>query len=634
MLVHGMTNSDKITPKASNILAIALRGLSLEEVQQLVKKAGGERVDFQAPDRSKIKGLDQNDIQLIDIDRIYQESYEDAFSDILRFGELDLANGNKLAEQLMAPDGKSWWYYLRFMALYKYRSKLNDHRLVKQINEHAKSYESVHIYHSSGYIMQNLSDNIHGYKRIGSGKSLLLSNLLRYLIVFCIRTAIGLFQIGRLFASKKHVLLTNAQPNQTVIRKKDLAEVRGDHFAEYLQDDIQFESDFLNISELYPPNMKTDQKVPVTKEVLKARHRGTLNLEIVLYLQLFNPWFYFRGIKGIIQVKKAFSQLKLSADATKEEEFIVSIIPSFKRMCYFLVVRKAALKWLFKIKRYKTVGGTNEHDPRVKSILETAASFGSKTFGIQHGVIHPRHMHYCFTSKDIVHGPFPDLTFLWGQHWANYLTEGSSYPHEQLHIVGQIRSDVINRLKEIPKSELIPVLDSKKRTILYPSQPLYVGEEEMRTKLATDFLKLTLDYPETQFIIKPHPKELDCERFMGNIAKKLGTSNFHVLRGDLYKTIAATDLVIVYNSTVGAEAIYFDKPLFVLDYSHNDFSGFISSGIGTEVLDYEQLKIKVEQFLSGKMQVNTTVQVSFVKERGYQIDGKVTSRIIEKLKEY
>jgi len=629
-----MTNSDKTNSKTSNILVIALRELSFEEDQELVKKANGERVDCQTPDRSKIKKLNQNDVQLIDVNKIYQKSYEDAFSDVLSFGELSLTNGVKLADQLMAPDGKSWWYYFRFMALYKYRSKLNDHRLAMDINEHAKSYRRVHVYHSSGYIKQNLSDNIEGYKRSVSNKNLLLNNLLRYLIIFCVRSVIGLFQIGRLFASKKHILLTNAQPNQTVIRKQDLAEIRGDHFAEYLQDAIQFESDFLNISELYPPNMKTEQKIPITKEVLIARHRGTLNLEIVLYLQLFNPWFYFRGIKGIIQVNKAFSQLKLSDGATKEEEFIVSIIPSFKRMCYFLVVRKAALKWLFKVKRYKTVGGTNEHDPRVKSILETAKICGSKTYGIQHGVIHPRHMHYCFTSKDVDHGTFPDLTFLWGQHWANYLTEGSSYPNAQLHVVGQIRSDVIDRLKEVPKSELITVLDSKKQTVLYPSQPLYVGEEEMRTKLATDFLKLTVDYPETQFIIKPHPKELDCERFMGNIAKKLGTSNFHVLRGDLYKTIAATDLVIVFNSTVGAEAVYFSKPLLVMDYSHNDFSGFISSGIGIEVLDYEQLKIKVGQLLSGELQVNKVAQETFVKERGYQIDGKVTARIIEKLKDF
>ena len=69
-----------------------------------------------------------------------------------------------------------------------------------------------------------------------------------------------------------------------------------------------------------------------------------------------------------------------------------------------------------------------------------------------------------------------------------------------------------------------------------------------------------------------------------------------------------------------------------MDYSKNDFSGFIDSGIGIETLDYEALKEQVSKYLRGELSTNTAAQETFVNARGYQIDGLVCRRIIEDLK--
>jgi len=626
-----MEENDKTNPNSARKLAIVLRDLSQQELQLLVTETAGASLDIQLPDGILPEGLNANPVRVLDVDKIYQESYEDAFEDVLGFGELQLKNGNTLAAQLKGIDGRSWWYYLRFMALYKYRSKLNDHRLLEQINQLKKEYADVLVFHQSGYMHTQMQGTVQSFVKRNADKSALITNTFRFIFIFLFRVLMGITQVGQLFRSARHVLLTNAQPNQTIIRKADLSEIRGDHFAEYLQDAIEQESDFLNLSELFPPNLKANKKIQIGGEILFSRHKRTLNLELILLLQFFNPWFYARALRGVLKVRQSFSGLG-ALEPNIENGFILQILPSFKRLCFFLAVRKAALTWLFRVKNFETVGGTNEHDPRVKSILETAEFHGKRSFGIQHGVIHPRHMHYCFTPKDATHKPFPDTTFMWGQHWADCLTTDSSYASEQLKVVGQIRSDIIPRLLGIDKSKLIASVDTSKKTILYPSQPLYTGEEEMRKRLATDVLTISKKFPNIQLIIKPHPKELDCADFMGAIAKQVGTTNYQIFTGDLYKSIAASDLVIVYNSTVGAESVYFGKPLLVLDYSGNDFSGFIKSGIGTEVLNYASLEQKVNEFSKDSLQTDADSQHRFVQARAFQIDGQVAPRIMAELR--
>src|SRR5690606_38857165 len=148
-----------------------------------------------------------------------------------------------------------------------------------------------------------------------------------------------------------------------------------------------------------------------------------------------------------------------------------------------------------------------------------------------------------------------------------------------LKVVGQLRTDIIPKIKQWAEREKA----SSKYTVLYPSQPLYVGEEKMRERLTLDFLKLTIDFPEIEFVVKPHPFEKDCKAYFENIAKRINAKNFKVINDDLYKLLALSDLVMVYNSTVGAEAVYFDKPLIVMNYSDNDFSGFIDEVVAAGV---------------------------------------------------
>ena len=262
-----MEENDKTNPNSARKLAIVLRDLSQQELQLLVTETAGASLDIQLPDGILPEGLNANPVRVLDVDKIYQESYEDAFEDVLGFGELQLKNGNTLAAQLKGIDGRSWWYYLRFMALYKYRSKLNDHRLLEQINQLKKEYADVLVFHQSGYMHTQMQGTVQSFVKRNADKSALITNTFRFIFIFLFRVLMGITQVGQLFRSARHVLLTNAQPNQTIIRKADLSEIRGDHFAEYLQDAIE-----------HPVDGRVIQQQSVDERLIYACARGIFHV--------------------------------------------------------------------------------------------------------------------------------------------------------------------------------------------------------------------------------------------------------------------------------------------------------------------------------------------------------------------
>jgi hypothetical protein len=340
--------------------------------------------------------------------------------------------------------------------------------------------------------------------------------------------------------------------------------------------------------------------------------------------------FYIKAGKEIKSIEKKFNEIKTSNFNELEYESIKSKIGSFKRLSFYIVARKVMIEAWLKFFKIKTIVGTHEHDSKNKSIFEEAQRLNIKTFGIQHGVIHKKHMHYCFSKFDASYHPFPDFTFVWGTYWKNGLTSFSNYSPKSLLPVGQIRTDIIPILNSNRDKIQINELSSDKFTLLYASQPLYVGEEKMRERLTLDFLRLTVEFPTVNFVVKPHPKESDCELYFNQQALKTPGAKFTIIREDLYKMLALCDTVLIYNSTVGAEAIYFKKPLIVMNYSSNDFSGFVSAGVAIESKSYESLVTSLIELQNSKKYFNDSAD-NFISDRAHLIDGKVSERIFNQI---
>ena len=89
--------------------------------------------------------------------------------------------------------------------------------------------------------------------------------------------------------------------------------------------------------------------------------------------------------------------------------------------------------------------------------------------------------------------------------------------------------------------------------------------------------------------------------------------------------------MITYYSTVGLEAIYFNKELITLDYQERDFQGYSKAAIAHNVLDGKQLIATAINILKGDLTSNQELKRKFVEERAYKIDGKVTERVLENI---
>ena len=605
---------------------VVLRPLASSEVEVL-KQMENCQLYFESP--AFVASLPEKfSSHQIDFKSVYESSYEESFECLLNASSLKI-DGQLLPEYLCT-ENAYWWYYIRFMLLYKHRLALYNIRLLDHLKEILPESSEIHLYHESGIINEQIQAPFISHYTPTKKTSHKLKNTLMFLLSFFLRAFVGLFQLGQVFKKHRSILLSNAQANQAVISRSDFKVKGGDHFTEYLQEEIADRPEFLNLSESFPPKLDGKKTFKITRNLIFPRFSNTLHLETILLLKGLNPFAWYRASQQIKALNQQLAGIDLDQFSV-EDRLIFRYIPSHKRLLFFLILRREILKTFKKLGRVHSIGGTNEHDTRVKSILDVARFGGTATFGIQHGVIHPKHMHYIFRSEDQNFQPYPDLTMLWGDYWKETLIKHSAYPPEFLLSLGQIRTDIIPKLNALKKSDLLPQLDNQAPLVLYPSQPLYEGEQQMRKRLATDFLKLTLDFPEVQFMIKPHPLENDYRPFFNHLASELKTSNFHFVNTDLYKTLAVSDLVIVYNSTVGGEAAYFLKPLIVMNYANNDFSGFVRSKIGKGTHSYVELKEALQKLLDTNFAVSNTDQQNFIQQRAFKIDGKTALRYIESI---
>ena len=176
------------------------------------------------------------------------------------------------------------------------------------------------------------------------------------------------------------------------------------------------------------------------------------------------------------------------------------------------------------------------------------------------------------------------------------MVNNSIYANEKIKILGQIRADIIPRIKQLNKDE--------RKTILYTSQPDQIGSQ-IRYQLAYDFLYMTKVFPSLKFVIKPHPNENDADGYFKKIAEMIGTENYVIDRGDLYKSLSCSSALFVYNSTVASEAIFFDKPIFMMNPKKYDLFEFDRyPGVVTQISTREELKTLIDSLINEEIEVH------------------------------
>lgn len=198
------------------------------------------------------------------------------------------------------------------------------------------------------------------------------------------------------------------------------------------------------------------------------------------------------------------------------------------------------------------VGTTEEIISRILAII--AASKGIPSICMQHGAVMGEEAFMpAFTTKLAVFGEYEKQWYL-----------GRGVAKERIEIIGHPRFDQIFNKKYMSKSQFIQQfgLDPKKIQILVTTQPTNVEDWDW----AKLFQELS-NNPKFEIIIKPHPWEIAKKQY--SIYEQLCLKNRSIKlilsRNILYDLISNVNLVVVLSSTVGLEAMLFDKPVFVME---------------------------------------------------------------------
>ncbi|MBW2996325.1 CDP-glycerol glycerophosphotransferase family protein [Candidatus Woesearchaeota archaeon] len=246
------------------------------------------------------------------------------------------------------------------------------------------------------------------------------------------------------------------------------------------------------------------------------------------------------------------------------------------------------------------------------------------TLGIQHGTV-GYHTSFVHTkgevSKDLnclsPYCPLPTKTALWGDSTKDFFLKFGNYPEDGLVVTGNPRYDILSRKDRIYDKQKIKKkygIDSEKKIVLLCTNKipnLHVRIEILKNMcLVAKKMNLFL-------IIKPHPGEYST-KLHNEIARKY-LDDYIIAKGaDTFELLYLCDLLITPMSTVIYEAMIFEKPTILVNFSAlKDYIDFSSEKALILVNDVKLLEKYISKIFNDK--------VYFRKLKGYMKDFQYRS---------
>jgi predicted Rdx family selenoprotein len=536
--------------------------------------------------------------------RINRES----FRGLLKFG--DTIDSSKFSHsQILQYQKLNLWYYNKFRAYYWLRESWYQREILKQLVEEFDSVTLLSATDSHNFLI-NLPgvDIISGKtKRKGSRISRLV-----YLFQFLIRGLVN--PIVRSNPVNKIVLVSPSERLQPIMNLNDLKLERNDPFFAYLLE--RYGDAFVLMDEMKIPDRPGD----TYPGLFPSHHKKFYLGEGIMLRAMFIPriWREWSIVKN--KVKRILKKM-ISNEVNEINRAILIYLQSMQSSHNYYIFRYLAYRRFFRKRKIQSVLATDENSMFTKVILDAAKQVGLLTIGMQHGNIHSLHPAYMFSEKDIENHPMPDYTFVWGDLWKKVLIHNGNYREKELIVVGQLRTDIIPKLKQLQSN--------REFNIVFASQPQ--TDPVLRRRAAVDVMNTARDL-QVGLRIKLHPRENDPEYYR-NIAEECELTNYEFTGNeDLYLVIQKSGVVITCYSTVGAETAYFRKPLIILDYLKEDVNGYYREGISFQASNAKELKQRVSEIQDGKV-IPSGNYDRYIEQCAFRVDGNVAKRMMEWLKQ-
>ena len=547
----------------------------------------------------------------------------DIFNKVIQFGEIKI-NGKAITDLLMI-EKASIWHYHKFRTYFYIRNLFFEIELLEKLS---KTYNKV-FYYTDKKALANYSFSSSKINIVSSTETpakLDKLSQLNYLTFFFLRS-ISALRFSRKTENKKHIIIDHSL-KQTCLNLHTLKPEQGNYNLQYLFEKL--DDDFIILEDVEIPKFQKRNKFKFSQKQLKAMDNRIFG-EPVLFSGLLS-----KEVRG--KTKKSITNLGKNLNYVKKELqhpldiLIIDHLLSLQKSSKLFLFKYYSYKHFFKKHSFKTISSIDENSPRIKSILDAAKSTHIKVIGIQHGTIHDLHPAYILTKNDAERDIHQDHTIVWGNHWSDFLIAKGNYPAKSIITTGQIRTDIIPALKNVNRQDYFDIADNKK-LVIFASQPQ--RDPVLREKAAFDVFTAVKDKDNVELVLKLHPAERDDFDYYRNIAMKAGCTNFQIILDfDLYLLISICDIVITCFSTVGAETVYFDKPLIILDHLKQDIQQYHKEGIAFQTSNNKELNKVLTGLLSGAIKHDKNTYQKYISKYAYRIDGKVSERVLKLIQSF
>ncbi|MCB0807385.1 MAG: CDP-glycerol glycerophosphotransferase family protein [Bacteroidales bacterium] len=536
---------------------------------------------------------------------------------VLGFGERKLEN--EPITELLMQDTASPWHYHKFRIYFTLRNMKYEAESVRNL---ASKHKTIKLFTSYPTLNILLEDEPGIIAIPGKSKNAAVNsgNMLRFGTFFVLRGFLGIFQYFKV-RKKRHLIIDHALKQQC-LDFHTLEPIEGNYNLQYLFDKLGNEFVILDDTEIPKPTAREKFK-PGSQ--FYGIGKNKLFGEFVLLIGLLSGRVRNSLSTFSSNLKLAYLEIENNLES-KDHKVILQQLKSLHSSTRLFLFKYLSYRRFLQNLKFKSITTIDENSARIKSILDAAKYHGIKTIGIQHGTIHELHPAYLFTNTDNELSIPCDHTMVWGDHWANFLEQTGNYPKSSLITTGQIRTDIIPKLIET-KGLTIPGIENDKKIIVFASQPQ--RDPVIRKKAAWDVFTAVKDMQDIQLILKLHPAEKNDENYYREIAKEAQCKNYRIIhKVDLYLLISLSDVMVTCFSTVGAETVYFNKPLIILDHLRQDIQGYHKAGIAKQATNAEELQNLLSGFLKNKISVNKEAYTSYIEKYAYRIDGHVADRIL------
>lgn len=594
--------------KNSEVTALILRPISDVEAHQLLEQSDIKILTTNEDSHEKLR--DHSNCHLLD-DRIdQQEIHNFVQAKIDGISEGDESYASKLSEGDLPI-----WYYHRFRLFHSSCELLHQIRL---INAHALGTTIVY----GNPILKDFysaSPHISFAQQPTSGKSGLgyrgFFNLFKLGWALFVRSFKGVSH-HRSIKKSKHLIVTFPEH----FKEDEKGNMRNQYLHDLLQIDDTGEFAILNLFRI-PKKAELSKKITFNKE-LNGISYPTLSSD---FIQVKYGFLSFSTIRKARSFKKRYRQKVASLLTNEGDPFIRLLLQQvlnlnssstlyyFQYLTYTNFLRKTQLK---------TITSISEQSPEVHYILDAAKSMGIHTVGIQHGVL-LNNRSYNFSADDVRFRPFPEYTIVWGEKFRQELVSLYHYPEHSVKVLGQLRTDTIIGNKKDNEHRSLQ-RDEQKKLIVFASQP--IPDESYRRKVAIDLVYACNKLKNTQLIIKIHPAE-NIEYYQ-KIVQENSVHPIEVIKDsiDLYELLDECAALVTCYSTVGIEAVYFNKPVITIDYNRMDLIHLAKSGVAKAAHSDDELHQALLSIENDTFQRNMSDHDQFVRDHAYKIDGQTTER--------